>query len=237
MEKEIIVQQEVKNGLANFGLNDTERKEYENLILEGLKDKTFEKEEDLTTEVKSRVSYFIPSAKLLQQSRTRLMQENATLKQQFEDYKKSNPKKDDKDDKKDDKDNKDDKDTPDWAKTLMDEFKTLKESHENEKKERLIAENKEKILKSIKKDYNKQSWDMIDLLIQANNVDFSNEYAKDKVKEIISDYATGHPAALIKADEDDNKTDNKLFKELEEQRKKTQMNSSDKEKALKKRFK
>lgn len=230
MEKEIIVQQEVKNGLANFGLNDTERKEYENLILEGLKDKTFEKEEDLTAEVKSRVSYFIPSAKLLQQSRTKLMQDNATLKQQFEDYKKNNPIKDDKDDK-------DDKDTHDWAKTLMDEFKTLKESLENEKKERLIAENKEKILKSIKKDYNKQSWDMIDLLIQANNVDFSNEYAKDKVKEIISDYATGHPAALIKADEDDNNTDNKLFKELEEQRKKTQMNSSDKEKALKERFK
>lgn len=233
MEKEIIVQQEVKNGLANFGLNDTERKEYENLILEGLKDKTFEKEEDLTTEVKSRVSYFIPSAKLLQQSRTKLMQDNATLKQQFEDYKKNNPIKDDKDD----KDNKDDKDTPDWAKILRNEFKTLKESLENEKKERLIAENKEKILKSIKKDYNKQSWDMIDLLIQANNVDFSNEYAKDKVKEIISDYATGHPAALIKADEGDNKPDNKLFKELEEQRKKTQMNSSDKEKALKERFK
>ena len=161
------------------------------------------------------------------------MQDNATLKQQFEDYKKNNPIKDDKDD----KDNKDDKDTPDWAKILRNEFKTLKESLENEKKERLIAENKEKILKSIKKDYNKQSWDMIDLLIQANNVDFSNEYAKDKVKEIISDYATGHPAALIKADEGDNKPDNKLFKELEEQRKKTQMNSSDKEKALKERFK
>lgn len=196
MNTENIIQEEVKTSLSEFGLNEEERKSYESLILSQIKDKTFEKEEELKTEITSRIESIKPSVKLLQQSRTKLMQENAKVLKEFEEYKKNNPlkSKDEEKDKQKDEDN----DTPEWAKALMEDIKNLKQAREEEKKQKTILEKKEAVLKALKPKYNKSFHTTIDVI--ANGFDFSKDDAENKFTEQISQLAKDNPAMLVDSD-------------------------------------
>lgn len=196
MNTENIIQEEVKTSLSEFGLNEEERKSYESLILSQIKDKTFEKEEELKTEITSRIESIKPSVKLLQQSRTKLMQENAKVLKEFEEYKKNNPlkSKDEEKDKQKDEDN----GAPEWAKVLMEDIKNLKQAREEEKKQKTILEKKEAVLKALKPKYNKSFHTTIDVI--ANGFDFSKDDAENKFTEQISQLAKDNPAMLVNSD-------------------------------------
>lgn len=191
MNKETIIQNEVKANFSEFGLNEDERKSFESLILEQIKDKTFEKEEDLKTEIGTMINGFKPSAKLLQQSRTKLMQENAKVLKEFEEYKKRNPEKAPEPEPEPEKG----KEVPEWAKALLDEVKNLKELQEAEKKQRTASEKKQAVLKALKPKYNKSFHTTIDVI--ANAFDFNNEDAETKLTEQISQLAKDNPAMLV----------------------------------------
>lgn len=206
MNKETIIQNEVKANFSEFGLNEDERKSFESLILEQIKDKTFEKEEDLKTEIGTMINSFKPSAKLLQQSRTKLMQENAKVLKEFEEYKKKNPEKDPEPKPNTEKEKEKDKEVPEWAKALLDEVKNLKESQDAERKQRTASEKKQAVLKALKPKYNKSFHTTIDVI--ANAFDFNNEDAETKLTEQISQLAKDNPAMLIEGN-DGNKDKNK----------------------------
>lgn len=191
MNKETIIQNEVKANFSEFGLNEDERKSFESLILEQIKDKTFEKEEDLKTEIGTMINGFKPSAKLLQQSRTKLMQENAKVLKEFEEYKKKNPEKANEPEPEPEKG----KEVPEWAKALLDDVKNLKELQEAEKKQRTASEKKQAVLKALKPKYNKSFHTTIDVI--ANAFDFNNEDAETKLTEQISQLAKDNPAMLV----------------------------------------
>lgn len=208
MNTENIIQEEVKTNLSEFGLNEEERKSYESLILSQIKDKTFEKEEDLKTEISLRIESLKPSVKLLQQSRTKLMQENAKVLKEFEEYKKNNPLKPKDEDK--DKPKDEDNSTPEWAKVLMEDIKNLKEAREEEKKQKTILEKKESVLKALKPKYNKSFHTTIEVI--ANGFDFSKDDAEIKFTEQISKLAKDNPAMLVDSDGGDkNKKKNNPF--------------------------
>lgn len=209
MNTENIIQEEVKTSLSEFGLNEEERKSYESLILTQIKDKTFEKEEDLKIEISSRIESLKPSVKLLQQSRTKLMQENAKVLKEFEEYKKKNPLKP-KDEDKDKPKDEDDNGTPEWAKVLMEDIKNLKQAREEEKKQKTIFEKKEAVLKALKPKYNKSFHTTIDVI--ANGFDFSKEDAESRFTEQISQLAKDNPAMLVDSnDGEKKKTKNNPF--------------------------
>ena len=200
MNKENIIQEEVKTGLSEFGLNEEERKSYESLILSQIKDKTFEKEEDLKNDIISRVDSLKPSVKLLQQSRTKLMQENAKVLKEFEEYKKNHPQ-NDKEPEPDKAKRNDGDGTPEWAKALLEDIKNLKEAREEEKKQKTISEKKEAVLKALKPKYNKSFHTTIDVI--AKGFDFSKEDAESKFTEQISQLAKDNPAMLVDSDDED----------------------------------
>ncbi len=195
MDKEIIIQQEVKNGLAEYGLNEEERKDYENSILDYLKDKTFEKEEDLVEDVKNRVSLFVPSVRLLQKSRTKLQQDNAKLLKDFEDYKKNNPIKKDEPKKQEEDDDENEK-TPSWAKSLIDKINTLEKQAEEEKLQKIMSAKREAVLEKEKAKYNKSFHSTLEII--AKGIDFSADNAETILKEQIAEIIKDNPAFLVK---------------------------------------
>lgn len=201
MNKETIIQNEVKANFSEFGLNEDERKSFESLILEQIKDETFEKEEDLKTKIGTMINGFKPSAKLLQQSRTKLMQEKAKVLQEFEDYKKKNPEKEPEPKQDTDNDKDKNKEVPEWAKALLEEVKTLKESQETERKLKKASEKKEAVLKALKPKYSKSFHTTIDVI--ANAFDFNDENVESKLTEQISQLAKDNPAMLIKGKDKD----------------------------------
>lgn len=206
MEKIEIIQSEVKNGLSDFGLNDEERKDYENLILEQVKDKTFEKEEDLINEVKINVQSFIPSVKILQKSRTKIQQEKSDLQKKLEEYKKNNPQTKTEPPKNPEppKD-----DTPDWAKALLKKIENIEEERESEKKAKIIKDKRENTLSVIKEKYNKSIHSTIDVL--ANGIDWNKETAENEFKDLLSNLAKDNPVWLVKADDKGNKQEKNIL--------------------------
>ena len=75
MEKEIIIQNEVKNSLSQYGLNEEERGSYIDILQEQFKELPPETtEEDFIKQVKEKVKTFETSAKIIQKSRTKINQ-------------------------------------------------------------------------------------------------------------------------------------------------------------------
>ena len=214
MERIEIIKEEVKSNLSQFGLNDSERLEYENMVSELYKN-TELSEEDFVKEVKKSVSLFIPSVKLLQKSRTTLQQANADnakeitdLKKALEDAKKNQ----DKGNTQTQTTTSDNKELLDAISTLKNEITTMKEEREQERKNNAIKEKKSQILKVVKGQYNKNCEVIIDLL--ADKVDFSQDNALDLMKAEAADFAKSHPTQLFvseNTDKHDDKAINKLF--------------------------
>ena len=195
MEKEVIIQQEVKNGLSEYGINEEERKDYENLILEQIKDKEFEKEEDLTNDVKARVQSLVPSVKLLQRRSTKFGQEKAEVLRQFEEYKKNNPIK-----KEEPKKEPEQEDTPAWAKALLNKVEDLEKERIAERKAKELDNKKTATLSALKPKYNKSFYATIDVLAQ--NIDWSKENAENEFKDLLSGLAKDNPVWLANSEEE-----------------------------------
>ena len=198
MEKEVIIQQEVKNGLSEYGINEEERREYENLILGQIKDKEFEKEEDLTNDVKARVQSLVPSVKLLQRRSTKFGQEKAEVLRQFEEYKKNNPIK-----KEEPKKEPEQEDTPAWARALLNKVEDLEKERIAERKAKELDNKKTATLSALKPKYNKSFYATIDVLAQ--NIDWSKENAENEFKDLLSGLAKDNPVWLANAGEEHHK--------------------------------
>lgn len=209
MEKESIIQEEVKSGLMQYGLNDIERLDYENLILDEFKEKSFEKDEDFVSEVKNRVQSFVPSVRLLQKSRTKLQQDNAKLSKDFEDYKKNNPQKEPEQPKTepDTKQNNIENPKVDPAlATLTESISALKKQiedmqtqHQEELKRKEITDKKNAIIEKLKPKYNKSFHSTINVI--ANGFDFSSDDAEALFTNQISELAKENPVMLAKGNE------------------------------------
>lgn len=206
MEKESIIQEEVKSGLMQYGLSDIERLDYENLILDEFKEKSFEKDEDFVSEVKNRVQSFVPSVRLLQKSRTKLQQDNAKLVKEFEDYKKTNPQKEPEQPKvnpnKTETNTENPKVDPALA-TLTESISALKKQiedmqtqHQEELRRKEITDKKNAIIEKLKPKYNKSFHSTINVI--ANGFDFSNDDAEALFTNQISELAKENPVMLAK---------------------------------------
>lgn len=208
MEKEVIIQNEVKNGLSQYGLNEEERGSYVNILQEQFKELSPEiTEEDFTKQVKEKVKLFETSAKIIQKSRTKInqsAQEKDTqikeLMAKVEELSKKTtppdvktpqepaqepPKKDDT--------------VLEMLKSMQDKMNKIEQDRENEKKEKQLNEKKTNILQAVKKDYSKQLEPIIDLI--AKSVDFSLDDAEDKFKSNVSDWIKNNSTSIPKSDD------------------------------------
>lgn len=206
MDRLEVIKNEVKSSLSQFGLNDVERDEYVSLVSEATKNLADDiTDDDFTQKVKDNVSLLVPSAKLLQKTRTALQQSSANtnkeledFKKMFEDYKAKHPevKKEESGSGNDDFK----KLFEDMKAELTSQITLLKEEQERERNERALKEKKALIIESVKKGYNKDGADFIDLL--ALRVDFSQDDAMDKLKTYAAEWAKSHPNQLFAASED-----------------------------------
>lgn len=209
MEKESIIQEEVKSGLMQYGLNDIERLDYENLILDEFKGKSFEKDEDFVSEVKSRVQSFVPSVRLLQKSRTKLQQDNAKLAKDFEDYKKNNPQKEPEQPKTEPDTKQANAENPkvdpalatltESISALKKQIEDMQTQHQEELKRKEITDKKNAIIEKLKPKYNKSFHSTINVI--ANGFDFSSDDAEALFTNQISELAKENPVMLAKGGE------------------------------------
>lgn len=231
MDKEVVIKEQVKSGLSEYGLNETERRDFENVINDTIKDTEFESEEKLTEKVKDLVSNFVPSAKILQKNRTKLMQENAELTKQLLELKNHKGEEEKDEEPKETPDN----DTPAWAKGIMEELSALKAEREAEKQEKKINERKDYILATIKPKYNKSFHSTIDVISKA--FDFSKEDAELEFKEQLASLVKDNPTMLAKNEDNEKESISTDLKVLADAMEKQATADKTKAEALKNRFK
>lgn len=208
MEKEVIIQNEVKNGLSQYGLNEEERGSYVNILQEQFKELSPEiTEEDFTKQVKEKVKTFETSAKIIQKSRTKInqsAQEKDTqikeLMAKVEELSKKTTTPDVKPPQEPAQEPQKKDDTVlEMLKSMQDKMNKIEQDRENEKKEKQLNEKKTNILQAVKKDYSKQLEPIIDLI--AKSVDFSLDDAEDKFKSNVSDWIKNNSTSIPKSDD------------------------------------
>lgn len=208
MKKEVIIQNEVKNGLSQYGLNEEERGSYIDILQEQFKELPPETtEEDFTKQVKEKVKLFETSAKIIQKSRTKSnqsAQEKDTqikeLMAKVEELSKKTTTPDVKPPQEPAQEPQKKDDTVlEMLKSMQDKMNKIEQDRENEKKEKQLNEKKTNILQAVKKDYSKQLEPIIDLI--AKSVDFSLDDAEDKFKSNVSDWIKNNSTSIPKSDD------------------------------------
>ena len=208
MEKEIIIQNEVKNGLSQYGLNEEERGSYVNILQEQFKELSPEiTEEDFTKQVKEKVKLFETSAKIIQKSRTKINQSAQEKDTQIKELmakveelsKKTTPPDVKTPQEPAQEPQKKDDTVLEMLKSMQDKMNKIEQDRENEKKEKQLNEKKTNILQAVKKDYSKQLEPIIDLI--AKSVDFSLDDAEDNFKKNVSDWIKNNSTSIPKSDD------------------------------------
>lgn len=208
MEKEVIIQNEVKNGLSQYGLNEEERGSYVNILQEQFKELSPEiTEEDFTKQVKEKVKLFETSAKIIQKTRTKINQsaqeKDAQIKElmaKVEELSKKTTTPDVKPPQEPSQKTPQNDDTVlEMLKSMQDKMNKIEQDRENEKKEKQLNEKKTNILQAVKKGYSKQLEPIIDLI--AKSVDFSLDDAEDNFKKNVSDWIKNNSTSIPKSDD------------------------------------
>ena len=208
MEKEIIIQNEVKNSLSQYGLNEEERGSYIDILQEQFKELPPEiTEEDFIKQVKSKVKTFETSAKIIQKTRTKINQsaqeKDAQIKElmdKVEELSKGKAPSNVKTPQEPAQEPQKKDDTVlEMLKSMQDKMNKIEQDRENEKKEKQLNEKKTNILQAVKKDYSKQLEPIIDLI--AKSVDFSLADAEDNFKKNVSDWIKNNSTSIPKSDD------------------------------------
>ena len=204
MEKEIIIQNEVKNSLSQYGLNEEERGSYIDILQEQFKELPSETtEEDFIKQVKAKVKTFETSAKIIQKTRTKINQsaneKDAQIKELMAKVEELSKKTTTPDVKPPQKTPQNDDTVLEMLKSMQDKMNKIEQDRENEKKEKQLNEKKTNILQAVKKGYSKQLEPIIDLI--AKSVDFSLDDAEDNFKKNVSDWIKNNSTSIPKSDD------------------------------------
>lgn len=198
MEIKQIITENVKTELSQFGLNEVERKEFETIIEQevGALDETSDK----TEYIKKRAKDFQPTAKLIQQSRTKYLQDLATKQAELDKLKLKTPpmneeRKENGGEQEDIKSELE-KTLEKMLTPLNEKLETLAKENNDFKRNELIKTTKEKVLTEAKSKYSEGV-----IAITAKSFDFSVEDASDKFNTLCADNSKLLGFPLKKADE------------------------------------